>query len=128
LSKRILMFSTPKQRGGKLIDWYFCRCLDCQIRTEEYLDKAEARAAWNKRVGAQWTAEPPMGEGWYVSVWRKHARVDRMIFNSLGEPCFYHNGFAVSNKCEDEGIEMAEILWLKIPTPPLPGKEDTKDE
>jgi len=95
------------------------------VQSGKYRTKKEARAAWNRRAGAQSTAEPPTEKGWY---WYE---------SDANEPTIvYYSGFWVRfhGDAELDGVSLESIeafrtnvRWCAI-TPPLPGKEDEKDE
>ena len=122
VSKRIMMFSAPKKRGYKLIDWYFCRCLDCKIRTDEYLDKAGARAAWNRRIAGQWTKETPTEEGLYFVYLNNKRWGIVQKFGSFVAPIQdLKSGMSISSY-----VEKYSPHWLKITIPPFPTQEDSQ--
>ena len=109
-------------------DMYYVQCDNCLCRTDYYTTEAEARAAWNRRAGAEqeWTAEPPKVEGFYfVFCQKNHDGVFKFVE-------VYSSGLVIVNGRSGIQLELFiqknKPLWYKLPTPPLPGKEDAKDE
>jgi len=84
----------------------------------------EAKAAWNRRAGAQWTEEMPKESGnYYVYVPSKYAKPVIAILwaDNRFEMSIVANGrltsFFVDKFCHD----YPDVLWQKITPPPLPG-------
>ena len=105
---------------------HFVECFDCESRTTLHITPAEARAAWNRRAGAQWSAEPPTEKGAY---WLMYSHLNQPAVATVSEFQYGANVYLPNGnmpKLNSFCKKHPEARWLPIATPPLPGKEDTK--
>jgi len=138
--------------GGKAflrkgIGEYYDACHVFECRTVWDM-KTKVFDAWNRRAGAQWTKEPPTEEGKYwcffdnetVQLLIRLRRDESLGYTEFGQiPCRlevtgirYNNGKKFGEPINEYLCDFVhkypDALWVKVTPPPLPRKEETKDE
>jgi len=105
---------------------FYVQCETCGLKTLRFNTLAEAIAAWNRRAGAQWSAEPPTEKGAY---WLMYSHLNQPAVATVSEFQYGANVYLPNGnmpKLNSFCKKHPEARWLPIATPPLPGKEDTK--
>jgi len=110
--------------------WHFLSCTGCGHRTTFYRSKAEARAAWNRRVAEKpkWTKEPPTEEGAYWCdvgydvlpfrvLWGDDRRLELVVMSFIPNACDMLTDFLK---------RYPNASWIKIDKPALPEEGGTQ--
>jgi len=96
----------------------------------EHISKKEAIKMWNdlnRRARAQWTAEPPTEPGWYFQ-YQEHKDPLLVEYYLCSEGLVSCAHAWTGHHYVDSHDISKPAYWCKIIQPPLPGKEDAKDE
>jgi hypothetical protein len=113
-----------------------CRNPECHFVNDGHKTEAEARAAWNRRArpasepAAQWTSETPSEEGHYVSCYVRTVKYNthKCWRNDVGELVLRHPYKVqhILTVAQYHHQNDNQLLWLRIPDPPLPAESDVK--